>query len=189
MGKAATIPQKLNVFYNQAYEAIFQRHDALKPGFKRDRRTNLDVQDFARVFAAFCIHSYDIRKLEFTETDAINLIVKARDLSGLDFDVTDFLRDSLQSVCLLVADGLNFVFAHRSFQEYFAARFIAGAAPGRKQALIERYTKRSHFVSDNVINLLYEMDPIPVEDYFVLPAVERMHVELRRGASCLPAVT
>jgi len=36
-GESADIPNKLNIFYNQAYEALFQRHDALKGAFQRER--------------------------------------------------------------------------------------------------------------------------------------------------------
>ena len=59
-GESADIPTKISLFYNQAYEALFQRHDALKGGYQRDRRTSLDIQDFARVFGAFCLQ--DLRR-------------------------------------------------------------------------------------------------------------------------------
>jgi hypothetical protein len=54
-GQSASIPNKISVFYNQAYEALFERHDVLKDGFRRKRLTPLDIQDFARVFAV--LHS------------------------------------------------------------------------------------------------------------------------------------
>ena len=50
---SSNIPDKLSVFYNQAYEAMFQRHDALKSGFNRERLSKLDIQDFARVFLPY----------------------------------------------------------------------------------------------------------------------------------------
>ncbi len=36
-GQSLDIPNKLNIFYNQAYEVLFQRHDTLKGGFQRNK--------------------------------------------------------------------------------------------------------------------------------------------------------
>ena len=60
-GENAEIPSKLSIFYNQAYEALFQRHDANKGGFGRKRQTQLDIQDFGRVFALFALQTYEKR--------------------------------------------------------------------------------------------------------------------------------
>lgn len=57
-GENAEIPAKLSVFYNQAFEVLFQRHDALKEVFRRERLTNLDIQDFSKVFSIFCLQTY-----------------------------------------------------------------------------------------------------------------------------------
>jgi predicted NACHT family NTPase len=76
----AEIPIKLSLFYNQAYESLFQRHDALKGGFKRERKTGLDIQDFAKVFAAFSLQSYDKRKLSFSRADAIQYCNTAKNI-------------------------------------------------------------------------------------------------------------
>ena len=148
-GQSANIPEKLNVFYNQAYEALFERHDALKGGYRRVRRTKLDIQDFAKVFSAFCLQSYDKGQLEFSRVEALDLIDKTKVIVSLDTSKEDFLKDSLQAVCLLVEDGLKIVFSHRSFQEYFTARFIAEAAGAVQQRLIEKYSARLR--RDNVL--------------------------------------
>ena len=71
-GESADIPNKLNIFYNQAYEALFQRHDALKGAFQRDRVSKLNIQDFASVFAAFSIQTYDKRLFQFSRSEALD---------------------------------------------------------------------------------------------------------------------
>lgn len=128
-GISADIPKKLSIFYNQAYEALFQRHDAIKGGFQRDRHCDLDIQDFSRVFSAFCILTLDKRLFQFSRSDAISYLDKAKDLVNITVNSEDFLEDLLQSICFLVEDGLLLVFAHRSFQEYFSAKFICDAVP------------------------------------------------------------
>lgn len=169
--QGATIPTKLNVFYNQAYEALFERHDALKGGFQRERRTLLDIQDYAKAFSAFCIQTYDKRKFEFSQTEALNYFDKAKEITLLEYNSKDYLLDALQAVCLLVEDGLMIVFPHRSFQEYFTARFITEARPNIQRRLIKRYSKNVR--ADNVIELLYEMKPDIVEQYFIISEIEK----------------
>ena len=171
-GQSANIPEKLNVFYNQAYEALFERHDALKGGYSRLRKTKLDIQDFARVFSAFCLQAYDKGLLEFTRLECLELIEKTKGLVGIAVSKEDYLKDLLQGVCLLVEDGLNIVFVHRSFQEYFTARFIADVPPNAQKQLVDRYSLRVN--TSNVLELLYEMRPEPVEKYYLLPQLDKL---------------
>jgi len=104
-GQNAEIPGKLTLFYNQAYEALFQRHDALKAGFKRERRTNLDIRDFERVFSTFCLQTYDKRQFAFSKTQALNYISKIGRHLSLDIPNECFLDDALKATCLLPAFG------------------------------------------------------------------------------------
>jgi hypothetical protein len=161
------------LFYSQAYESLFQKHDALKGGFQRERRTKLDIQDFGRVFASFCMQSYDRREFSFSQSRALELLEQGKKMTQLAYEPRAFLDDALQAVCLLIEDGIEISFAHRSFQEYFVARFIDSCPPDVKQQLI----KRLEMSFDNVIALLHEIDPFSVERYCIPPAIE----ELRRS--------
>jgi NACHT domain len=171
-GQSADIPNKLSLFYNQAYEALFQRHDALKGAFQRERLSNLDIQDYGRVFSAFCIQTYDKRAFQFSKSEALDYLDKAKRIVNLEFDTGHYLSDALQAICLLIEEGLLIVFAHRSFQEYFVARFLCHLQPRIQERMIEKYAKS--FLYDDVMNLLYEMDPELVERAFILPSLEKL---------------
>jgi len=166
----AHIPDKLSLFYNQAYESLFQKHDALKGGFQRQRRTQLDIQDFASAFSAFCVQSYDKRDFAFSRMAAIKYFDDGKRLSQLEYDSEDLLQDSLQAVCLLLEDGLDIAFAHRSFQEFFAARFIAACSSDAQERLIKRFAKGGQ--ADAVMDLLFELDPQAVENYYIIPGLQ-----------------
>jgi len=166
-GISADIPKKLSIFYNQAYEALFQRHDAVKGGFQRDRRCTLDIQDFSRVFGAFCVQTYDKRIFQFSRSDGLSYIERAKRAVDITVGNDEFLEDALQSVCLLVEDGLLLAFSHRSFQEYFVAKFISEASPRTQKQLINRFWYQID--SDNVISLLYEINPELVERELLIP--------------------
>ncbi|MHA2039917.1 MAG: NACHT domain-containing protein, partial [Promethearchaeota archaeon] len=174
--QSADIPQKLNVFYNQAYEALFQRHDALKAGYKRQQHSGLDIQDFAKVFSAFSVLTYGKDQIQFSETEALETLSTAKKLLNINYEEEDFLKDALQSVCLLVEDGLFLTYTHRSFQEYFVARFIRDAEPTIQKKLINKCVKlRSR---DYVINLLHEMNPYLIEKVYILPGLNKLYKEI-----------
>jgi hypothetical protein len=171
----AHIPHKLSTFYSQAYEALFHRHDALKSGFQRERRTGLDIQDYGRAFAAFSLLSYDKREFSFTYERALEVIAQARGAAMLPFDDRAFLDDAIQAICLLLEDGMEIAFAHRSFQEYFVARFIHSSPPDVKAKLVQRFAPTVQ--ADSVMALLWEIDPYIVERHYLLPKL----AELRKA--------
>ena len=51
-------------------------------------------------------------------------IARQKRVVEVNFDSMDFLIDLTNSVCMLIHDGLEYRFSHRSFQEYFAALYL-----------------------------------------------------------------
>lgn len=175
-GENAEIPSKLSIFYNQAYEALFQRHDANKAGFSRERLTKLDIQDFSRVFSLFALQTYEKRQFKMPRTDALKYIEKSRDSLNFEFDANDYLKDLLGAACLLLEEGLEIAFSHRSFQEYFVALHMSTAAPDIQEKLIDRYWPK--MTSDNVINLLLEINPDLVERVLLVPKLRMLFTKV-----------
>ena len=175
-GENAEIPGKLSIFYNQAYEALFQRHDANKGGFSRERLTSLDIQDFARIFALFSLQTYDRRIFKMSRTQCLQFIEKSRDSLKYNYKAEEYLGDLLSAACLLVEDGLEIAYSHRSFQEYFVALHISLAPPSVQEKLINRYWP--HMRSDNVIALLLELNPDLVERVLFVPVLEKFFNEI-----------
>lgn len=54
----ATIPDKLNDFYEQAFATLFNVHDGSKDCFRRNIKTSLGCEDFKQIFAYFCFKLY-----------------------------------------------------------------------------------------------------------------------------------
>lgn len=175
-GENAEIPSKLSIFYNQAYEALFQRHDANKGGYSRNRLTNLDIQDFSRVFSLFSLQTYEKRLFKLPRTECLKYIEKSRDNLHKQFDADDYLQDLLSAACLLLEDGLEIAFSHRTFQEYFVALHISSAQPEIQKKLIDRYWK--NMTSDNVMYLLSELNPELIESVLLVPKLEALFNEI-----------
>lgn len=177
-GENAEIPNKLSIFYNQAFEVLFQRHDAISKGdFSRSIRSGLDMQDFERVFSAFCLSSYDDEEMYFSTTSAYKHLDVAKKLTQIDFDSDSFIRDCKQAVCLLVDDGLFITFTHRSFQEYFCAIFLSRITYERRKELFDRFMPRIGL--DSVFVLLNEMNSLLIAKYVAIPCVEEVREVMR----------
>lgn len=171
-GENAEIPSKLSIFYNQAYEALFHKHDANKELYSRKRLTSLDIQDFSKLFALFCLQTYEKRLFKMPRTQCIEFIEKSISILGLKIKPEDYLGDLLSAACLLIEDGLEITFSHRSFQEYFVALQISNSPPAIQEKLVERYWLNIH--SDSVIHLLREINPDLVERALFVPRLEEL---------------
>jgi hypothetical protein len=109
-------------------------------------------------------------------TACLDFIQKAKQTLGFDFKPDDYLFDLTSAACLLVEDGLEIAFSHRSFQEYFVARHISQATPDVQVRLIERYAK--NLAQDNVMELLLEINPDLTERQLLVPQLKELFQQL-----------
>nr|WP_272878539.1 NACHT domain-containing protein [Clostridium sp. Cult3] len=156
----ASIPDKLNDFYEQAFATLYNIHDASKGAYKRDIRCGLGYEDFKLVFSYVCFKSYFNDEYSFTEKSIREYIEDAKNKFKPDiiFNVDDFKEDLIQSVCMLVKEGLNYRFSHRSFQEYFAAFYTTKLSDKEQEMLIVRWLKQLSFFDDySYLYMLYNL--------------------------------
>lgn len=180
-GDSANIPTQFSRFYESAFIALFQKHDALKSGYQRERLTNLDIYGFARLFSSFCAVTYHARRLKFSQLQANSFMKQAKLVAGLpEVNSEAFIEDAKQAVCLFMEDGLDVTFVHRSFQEYFTARFIHEANDEVRKSYFNEITADWHRYSDNVTMMLYEMNPNFVEDHYFIPELNRIFGDRKR---------
>jgi hypothetical protein len=168
---AADVPTKLTAFYQQAFETLYQRHDAAKGAFKRDHYAGLPLHRFQAVFSTFCFQTYLDYKFEFSDVDLASAFAKACEYNQDDSNVDFLIKDSMQSVCLMQRDGLYNVFSHRSFQEYFCALFVSNYREDNVHDIIEAIASIEKH--PNVIRMLYELSPEVFEYEWVLPLIEQ----------------
>lgn len=175
--ESANIPHKISTFYERAYTALFEQHDARK-AYHREKRTKLDISEFRKVFSAFCFLTYNKSIYSFSKPEVFDYLEKAQKVTGLDFRKEDFLNDAIQAVCLLVQDGMDITFSHRSFQEYFTALFVSQMNDIAKQErfLNSLWTNNTRFIGDveNIIELLFEIKPEIIEKAFIIPKLTEL---------------
>lgn len=169
------IPNKTYLFYDEAFRAIFRKHDVTKQGYLRKRHTDLDVNQFKYIFSLFCYVTYRKNIFTMSESKLDSFLEKCIFIKRYNISLNSFKLDLLNSIPLLMADGLEYTFTHRSFQEYFTAYYLSIST----DLEVEDYDL--YFSDRNVIfglgkNILpittaWNMNHTLIEEKYILPRI------------------
>lgn len=166
----ADIPEKLHLFYSNAFETLYSKHDATKAGYKREMLSTLSYDSFKKVFAYFCFMTYIKGLTEFTYEELQETLKRIK-IPRIEFDIDNYIFDLVNSLCLIYKEGFSYTFAHRSFQEYFTAVFLRELSDINLQKyaiqMIRREPERAS--QDNVFEMLYDMIEEKFEKNILLP--------------------
>lgn len=164
------IPSKMHLFYEMAFEALFHRHDLTKNGFKREFHSKIEKQEFIKILAYFSLLTYHAECYEFSIEEFRAFMAKVRAIEAVKFDDDAYLRDLMESLCLIKLEGLEYSFTHRSFQEYFSAYCIARVASRNIEKIFNTFARRH---SDHVLQMVYEMNVNLFREKYILPLHEK----------------
>ena len=174
--KHASIPERLNDFYEEAFVTLFNVHDATKDSYVRDIRSGLGCEDFKLIFAYICFKSYFNGEFQFSESRVRYYIQKAREkFDRFNFTVEEFQEDLTQSVCMLIKEGGEYRFSHRSFQEYFAAWYTCKLVDETQAKLLSSWIKESDSIlSDSYFMMLYDLQSEKVNKIVICPILREV---------------
>ena len=172
------IPEKRHTFYSKCFDVLAREHDASKGRYKRELFSSLTMDQLEQVFMFFCASSYAEQQFSFSEEQMKKYVDEAVSSCGTDADVMTVMKDFRESISIMELDGLTYEFAHRSFQEYFYARFVV---KDRKLSLQEKvgWLIRK-FLLDDTIEMIADMDRIYFEDDFLLPLTKALDDKLSK---------
>jgi len=183
----ADLPIKITNYYKLAFEALYQRHDASK-SFKRERHSKLEIDEFEQIFSHFCLRTYINSIEQFSISDLSKIIRKSLKYYSAEsgqtqqpISVDNFLNDCVESASLLQKDGLFVVFSHRSFQEYFTARFCCHHLGANDLEIFKAVLSRG--TTENVLPMALELNRRLVEEQFVVPILLSVKDELTNALS------
>lgn len=180
----AEIPDRMSVFYEQAFSTLYAIHDTVSKGpYKRQHYASLAPDEFTRVFENFCYLTLSKEKYEFLYHEIYGFLERSIDYSQIDADPEKYLQDLEESVCLILRDGVKYSFTHRSFQEHFASRFALRYSGRDGFTIVDRIIGREfqHFT----VKLLSEIDAIKFRDIWIVPALKEL-VSIVKAQSRLP---
>ena len=174
--KHASIPERLNDFYDEAFVTLFNVHDATKDSYVRDIRSGLGCEDFKLIFSYICFKSYFNGEFQFSEARLRTYIQQAREkFDRFAFTVENFQEDLTQSVCMLIKEGGTYRFSHRSFQEYFAAWYTCKLVDDVQAKLLLNWIQESDSVlSDSYFTMLFDLQSEKVNKIIICPILKEV---------------
>lgn len=151
------IPSKKSTFYEEVYSCLFKHHDLSKEGFKRSKRSKLDILDFEIILRNIGFETSKLGKVIYSKDELIKYIKTAKDVNpSIEFKEQNYMEDLTTTVPLFSYEGDKIKWAHKSIQDFFAAKFISNHA--RKEEIISRILAANKYQYLNILDLLYELE-------------------------------
>ncbi len=167
------IPKNQSEFYENLFSNIASLHDNTKAGFIRELNSKLDIVKLQEVFEEFCFFTGNSEKLVLGQPETIEIIKKCIENQSINANPNNVLKDFSTVVCLLLKDGSEYSFIHRSIQEYFYSSFITNKSPIAKESFYKKLLEDGDFYIKlrNVVDFLEKSDSYSYNKYFKLPIV------------------
>lgn len=154
------IPYKKHIFYRQVYDALFEEHDLSKSGaYERKKESGLDIEDFHCVLRNIGFISLN-KGVIYSKEDLIKIIKQAKEkIIGINFNENKFIKDLINAVPIFVKEGNEYRWAHKSFQEYFAAMYISYDSKNNQSAILNKISEKDKIQKYyNVLDFCYDID-------------------------------
>ena len=127
------LPHKKSKFYYNVFETLCTRHDNFsKSGDIHERKTKLKIEDFEEILKWFSFYSYFDGKFNFDKQYLVSKLEFIKKKKGYEFDIEDLIYDLTVNIAIIIIDGLEYKFPHRSLQEYFIALLMSQRPSNKK---------------------------------------------------------
>ncbi len=169
------IPANQSEFYDNLFHSLISRHDNTKPGYKRRLSSDLTEIKLQEIFEEFCFITCNNGKLIFSYSEVIAFIDECLKRQRIEVSAEKILEDFSKVIFLLIKDGLEYSFIHKSVQEYFYASFVHKKCEKDKEDFYLRLLQISQLDiyarMSNISNFLEEIDTYDYYKYFKIPAL------------------
>lgn len=156
-----SIGERICTFYDEVYQALYKGHDLInKGGFIRKKDSQLDYENFRHLIRALCYYMSISKKSSFSNrTELHQFIEKSTQLASIKPSTTsNFITDLLVSVPLMIKEGNEYKFIHKTIIEFFAAEFIVLHVDS-KNKLQQIFKSKSFQYFNKVIDFIYDINP------------------------------
>ena len=164
------IPERRHIFYQKCFDVLIREHDQSKGRYRRKLVSGLDHSQVETLFQSFCALSYLEGKYNFTSKTLIEYLEDALEFCGLQADIDAVAEDFCNSVSIIQQDGDHYEFVHRSFQEYFYAKFCLS---DRSYTLVDKALEvASRIDSKGMLDMIADMNSSYFHTELIMPIVD-----------------
>lgn len=171
------IPSRKSSFYRNVFDTLYSKHDGItKNSFPREKLTKLEREDFEKILNVFSYLTLIEGKIVFTNeflTDKLSEVIQYLDIKC---NIENLIYDLVTPISIIVKDGFDYNFPHRSIQEYFAAQFVSKLLDEKKKRaygnLQESLVESSNDHSFNFWSICNELDEEGFTIFFLIPQLK-----------------
>jgi hypothetical protein len=164
------LPDSLSEFYDTLFLALLQRHDGTKPGFRRQRRCPLDDTQYRHVFETICILAKKSNQQIYNQKTIYKITEEAIKNCNVEANPADFIEDIIKITCLILREGVEYRFIHKTVQEYYTASYIQRKPESWRETLYSRIKiKKIHVHWNQELQFLREIDKYHYNKFYFLP--------------------
>jgi hypothetical protein len=117
-GAQQDLPDTLPEFYDALFNVLSSTHDGNKPGYVRQKATNLGNTELENLFCAFSFASKELfRTTSLSHRQLEESFNNASKISDVKCSLEGFKTDITETICLMVKDGWDTSFIHKSIQD------------------------------------------------------------------------
>jgi len=166
-------PLTLSDFYADLFDVLMNRHDALKAPFNRERFIEIEDRVLQNIFEEFCLYSkQEGNKLSFDKKFFTDGLEDSLQTLGLSVDPKNLINEYTKNICLILQDGVQYSFIHKSIQEFFIANLIKSFDTDSVKEFYEKM-QSMRYSKDYLIELqfLKEMDKLNYIKFYLIPSI------------------
>lgn len=184
-GNVSSIPDNLPELYDGMFSMLISTHDDTKPGYIRQTATGLSSSKIRTLFECFCFVSLDFGSASLGFDQFCDGHDKAVEITGINCGVEGWRSDVVEVLCLMVKEGGDTSFLHKTIQEYFAAYFVKRIDDETIVSRIyeEFFDHRKIIFQEQFLQFLEIVDSYNYNKFFTIPACERFlnKYDFRKG--------
>lgn len=162
-----TPPENITSFYKNLFEVVAVTHDRTKGGFIRKSLSELSQEKLEKVFERFCFECYKIDKSSFERAEIIKILdICLSKLEIKECSAQQVLNDFCNYLCLIIKDGTNHTFIHRSIFEFYVAFFASNLSENNAKKLIPTIKNM------NILKFLKSLNTYYFNKYYLKQEIE-----------------
>lgn len=172
------LPKQKSKFYWNVFDTLCSKHDSFTKagGWQHERKSGLKNDELETILKWFSYVSLFEGKYNFDVEYLKTSLIKIGNKLGIHIDFDNVLYDLTTSISILIQDGIEYTFPHKSLQEYFAASLIKSLNNDQKTKIYtEKFSKFFDFSyggNENFYKLCYELDKINFLKFFLIPQLK-----------------
>lgn len=179
----STFPNNKYEFYEDIYINLYNSHDLRKgDDFKHDKYSNLNIIDFKKILYYIGFYStFQFHKTIYTENELLSLITDAAKYYNITFVNINYLNDLSITIPLFIKIGSQYSWIHKSFQEYFTARFIYEDNNHIENTLKNITQSKNIAQYSNILDFYYDIDTKAFKQYIIKDLLEKFINYMENG--------